>query len=295
VGLRTRERVGVNGGARGRVEATRAALGTEAPRAGAEGRTQGAEATRGGQGTALGSAYRRGGGNAAPGAGPPWREGQGQGRAPPRGGAGRVAPPSGRGRGGRRREEGAGASAAAGEWSRGGVAPLGPRTAAPGLAGARAQGRRGGRAQGREGEGEGERGEGKGGELTSGIQLRRSPSPKPRAPQERERWERERLLRGRNQMRQMDLGEGGRAHGVGRGARAGLGRAGPGWAGLGHITDRNPRHARPLNGIQLRTENRNGTRRTCDIRQRNARQHDATPMTLRFCLYMTRTPVTILV
>jgi hypothetical protein len=65
------------------------------------------------------------------------------------------------------------------------------------------------------------------------------------------------------------------------GAR-GPGRAGPGQAGLGHITDRNPRHARPLNEIQLRTEIRNRTRRTRDIRQRNALWHDATPMTFRF-------------
>jgi hypothetical protein len=35
VGLRTRERVGVNGGARGRAEAMRAALGSTLPRAGA--------------------------------------------------------------------------------------------------------------------------------------------------------------------------------------------------------------------------------------------------------------------
>jgi hypothetical protein len=71
--------------------------------------------------------------------------------------------------------------------------------------------------------------------------------------------------------------------------------AGPGWAGLGHIVDRNPQHARPLNGIKSRTEIRNGTRRTHDIRQRNVFRHDATPMTLRFCSYTTRTPVTILV
>jgi hypothetical protein len=76
--------------------------------------------------------------------------------------------------------------------------------------------------------------------------------------------------------------------------RARPGRTRPGWAGLGRIADRNPRHARPLNGLQSRTKNRNGTRRTRNIRQRNARRHDATPMTLRFCLYMTRTPVTIL-
>jgi hypothetical protein len=83
-------------------------------------------------------------------------------------------------------------------------------------------------------------------------------------------------------MRQTNQGEGGA-------------RAGPGWAGLGHTADRNPRHARPLNRIQSRTEIRNGTRRTRGIRQRNALRHDATPMTLKFCLYMARTPVTILV
>jgi hypothetical protein len=66
------------------------------------------------------------------------------------------------------------------------------------------------------------------------------------------------------------------------GGGAGGARAGPGWAGLGHITDQNPRHARPLNEIQLRTEIRNRTRRTRDIRQRNALRHDATPITFRF-------------
>jgi hypothetical protein len=97
-------------------------------------------------------------------------------------------------------------------------------------------------------------------------------------------------------MSQTDLGEGAQGEGRGaRGARAGPGRIGPGWVGLGHITDRNPRHARPSNGLQSRIEIRDGTRRTRDIKQRNALWHDATPTTLRFCLYMTRTPVTILV
>ena len=63
---------------------------------------------------------------------------------------------------------------------------------------------------------------------------------------------------------------------------AGGTRAELGWAGLGHIADRNPRHARPLNGIKSQTEIRNGTRRTHGIRQRNVFRHDATPMTLRF-------------
>jgi hypothetical protein len=70
--------------------------------------------------------------------------------------------------------------------------------------------------------------------------------------------------------------------GVGRQGRAGLGRAGLGGVGWGHFADRNPRHARPSNGIKSRTEIRNGTRRTRDIGQRNALRHDATPMTLRF-------------
>jgi hypothetical protein len=59
-------------------------------------------------------------------------------------------------------------------------------------------------------------------------------------------------------------------------------RAGPGWAGLSHFADRNPRRARPLNGIKPRIEIRNGTRRTRNIRRRNVLRHDATPMTLRF-------------
>jgi hypothetical protein len=98
-------------------------------------------------------------------------------------------------------------------------------------------------------------------------------------------------------MSQTDLGKGGRMgerRGA-RGARAGPCRAGLGWTGLDHNTDRNPRHTRPLNGLQSRVENQNRTRRTYDIRQRNVCRHDAIPMTLRFCSYMTRAPVTILV
>jgi hypothetical protein len=70
--------------------------------------------------------------------------------------------------------------------------------------------------------------------------------------------------------------------GEGVGARGAQGRAGPGRAGLGHFADRNPRRARPLNGIKSRIEIRNGTIRTLIIRQRNVLRHDATPMTLRF-------------
>jgi hypothetical protein len=74
-----------------------------------------------------------------------------------------------------------------------------------------ARGRRAeGRTQGREGEEEeeGERGEGRGGELTSRIQLRRSPSPKPRAP----RGEREREVAAREKSNERK-GTRGHAHG----------------------------------------------------------------------------------
>jgi hypothetical protein len=152
--------------------------------------------------------------------------------------------------------------------------------------------------QARPGEEEGRGGgreKGRGGENSPlGIQISAISTPNPRAPRgEREVEEREggyyageikwdKWIRGR---------EGARAWG-GQGVP---GARGLDRAGLGLIADRNPRHARPLNGIQSRTGIRNRTRRTRDIRQRNALRHDATPMTLRFCLYMTRTPVTILV
>jgi hypothetical protein len=68
--------------------------------------------------------------------------------------------------------------------------------------------------------------------------------------------------------------------GVGRGAKGA--RAGPGRTGPCHFADRNPRHARPSNRLQSQTKNRDGTRRTRNIRQRNVLRHDATPMTLRF-------------
>jgi hypothetical protein len=209
-----------------------------------------------------------------------------------------------RGRGERRRG-GAGAS-------RGGVAPGrrgDPRRGGTGAGrrrGEQGQGRAGAQGRARRGEGEGvrreemgrererERGEGRRGELNSGIQLWRSPSPKPRAPREGERWERERLMHGTKSNEANGSGEGG-AHGGGRGRQGRVGRTGPDRAGLGHITDRNPRHARPLNGLQSRTENQDGTRRTRNIRQRNAFRHDVAPMALRFCLHMTQTPVTILV
>jgi hypothetical protein len=79
---------------------------------------------------------------------------------------------------------------------------------------------------------------------------------------------------------------GGRGAWEGVGAWGGRGRAGLGGVGPGHFADQNPRHARPKTRRtarpQSRTENRDGTRRPCNIRQRNVLRHDATPMTLRF-------------
>jgi hypothetical protein len=92
-----------------------------------------------------------------------------------------------------------------------------------------------------------------------------------------------------------ERGRGGGAHGGGQGrqGRTGLDQTGPGWtrpARLGWVGPycgskpdwTRPGHARPSNGIKSRTEIRNGTRRTRNIRQRNVLRHDATPMTLRF-------------
>ena len=78
------------------------------------------------------------------------------------------------------------------------------------------------------------------------------------------------------------------AHGGGVGARGAQGRARPGWVGLGRATSRIETHDThdPVrdarHGLQSRTENRDRTRRTRNIRQRNVLRHDATPMTLRF-------------
>jgi hypothetical protein len=96
-----------------------------------------------------------------------------------------------------------------------------------------------------------------------------------------------------------ERGEGG-AWGGGRQGHAGPGqadRAGLGWVGPGHFADRNPRHAQPkqrrMTRLQSRTENRDRTRRTRDIRQRNAPRHDATPITLRFWFIHDTDTVTI--
>jgi hypothetical protein len=73
------------------------------------------------------------------------------------------------------------------------------------------------------------------------------------------------------------------AHGgCGRQGRAGLGRAGLGWAASWIKTHDTPNPIRDTrHGLQSRTKNRDRTRRTRNIGQRNVLQHDATPMTLR--------------
>jgi hypothetical protein len=80
----------------------------------------------------------------------------------------------------------------------------------------------------------------------------------------------------------------GRARGA-RGARAGLGRTGRAWSLHGSNTNqKSDREPKSEPGRDEHTIKH-------DIRQRNMLWHDATLMTLRFCLYMTRTPVIILV
>jgi hypothetical protein len=258
VGLRTRERVrGKRGSARPRQGHASHAEGRDAACRGPRPRA-GAEPPRRGRGPRRG----RAGGHAPSRARA--RAASAPGPRPRRGRGGEGRRAAGEGRGGR-------PSAAAG---RGGAG----RAAAQGRA-----------RRGRE-EREGERGEGRGG-AHLGIQLRRSRLQTLGHHRERERWGREVAAR---EIQMRERGEEG-AHGVVWGARGAQGQAGPGWVGPSHSADRNLRHTRLSNRIQSRTENRDGTRRTRNIRQRNVRRHDATPMTLKFCSYMTWTPVTILV
>jgi hypothetical protein len=79
-----------------------------------------------------------------------------------------------------------------------------------------------------------------------------------------------------------------------RGAWAELGRARLGW-----VTPRVKTHDTHNHQSESYREPKSETGRdehttNHDIRQRNMLQHDATPLTFRFCLHMTRTPVTIL-
>jgi hypothetical protein len=113
----------------------------------------------------------------------------------------------------------------------------------------------------REGEGKGERKEEGGGKSSPRVQIRRSPSPKPRVPRgrERERWRRGGCCAGKLNERKGEKG-GGRTWG-GVGARGAWARAGPSWVAS---RVKIPRHAQPLIGIQTRNEKRNETRQTRD-------------------------------
>jgi hypothetical protein len=174
------------------------------------------------------------------------REGRGAAGSPPRRAMGQGRARGGRGAGERLAREGLAGGQRAGRMAR----RSGTRQ------GARATWTGEGRVQGKKKEEGGgrERREGEGKTHLRGIQTPAILTPNPNAPRgERERGGRGRwrLLRGRNQMRQMDQGKGGCAR-MGRagGARGTWAGSGPDRAGLGHIADRNPRHARPLNGIQ---------------------------------------------
>jgi hypothetical protein len=207
-----------------------------------------------------------------------------RGRGPRRGRAGGHAPSRARARAASapgprpRRGRGGEGRRAAGE-GRGGRPSAAAGRGGAGRAAAQGRARRG-----RE-EREGERGEGRGG-AHLGIQLRRSRlQTLGHHVRERDRWG------GEVAAREIQMRE--RGEGAWGGARGAHGRAGLGWAEP--LCGSNLRHARLSNRIQSRTKNRDRTRRTRNIRQRNVRRHDATPMTLKFCSYTTWTLVTILV
>jgi hypothetical protein len=99
-------------------------------------------------------------------------------------------------------------------------------------------------------------------------------------------------------MREREQGEGARMGAEALGAR-GPDWAGPGQAGPGWVTPRVKTHDMHDHQSESDREPKSKKERdkhatNHDIRQRNMLQHDAIPMTLRFCLHMTRTPVTIL-
>jgi hypothetical protein len=243
------------------------------PRAGGRGRAQGAGAAPGPgrprRGRAAGGPSRSSRG-AGPGAAR--RRGQGAGGGPPRAG-----------------EQGEGAGSSPGGEEGGGA---GERRRAQGRGrGAREQGK------GRARVGGGRRG-GRGRERGGGE------GSSPRGPNSGDR--RLQLL-GHHGEREVEEGEGSCCAGdpnerEERGAPGGVWapgarRVGLGWVGLGHFADRNPRHAQPkqrrTTWLQSRTENRDRTRRTRDIRQRNAPRHDATHITLRFWFIHDTDTVTI--
>jgi hypothetical protein len=75
---------------------------------------------------------------------------------------------------------------------------------------------------------------------------------------------------------------------------AGPGRARPGWVTPLVKTHNTHNHQSETDHEPKFEMGRDKHTTNHDIRQRKMLQHDATPMTLRFCLHMTRTPITIL-
>jgi hypothetical protein len=108
---------------------------------------------------------------------------------------------------------------------------------------------------------------------------------------ERERWEREVTAREKSNERKRSGGGG--AHGA-RGARAGLGQAGPGWVTPRVKTHDTHNHQTDSDREPKSQMGRDKHATNHDIIQRNMLQHDATPMTFRFCFRMTQTPATTL-
>jgi hypothetical protein len=93
----------------------------------------------------------------------------------------------------------------------------------------------------------------------------------------------------------------GKDQGEGRGRAHGAGAHGPDWVGPGRAgshrgpkpTTRTTTNRNPIANRNPKRDETN-TRLTTTSDKEKMLQHDATPMTLRFCLHMTQTPITIL-
>jgi hypothetical protein len=127
-----------------------------------------------------------------------------------------------------------------------------------------------------------------------GVQIGRSPSPKPRAPWgERERWRRGGCCAGKSNERKGEKGGG--AHG---GRDRATGARGPEWAGLGRAGSR--RGAKTLDthrhrmGTKSRNETKQNTRLNTTSDKKYASVRCNTHDNLGFCSHAIRTPVAIL-
>jgi hypothetical protein len=170
--------------------------------------------------------------------------------------------------------------------ARGGLGPPEREGARPqGPQDTRAQGKREGRAGREKGRQRGREREGRRAHL--GVQIWRSPSPKPRAQRGTEGdggedvAAREKLNEGKGR-------EGrGHAHGEGQGAKGTRARAGPSWArpgrvGLGRVAGQNPTtrtttDRSPITNRNPKQDEAN-TRLNTTSEKRNMLRHDATPM-----------------